>query len=207
MTQMNEDNWQAIMTAYGFTPNVSVCAKLINVHAGRGRFYHTTEHISACLRHLEEVKGQVHDWKSMALAFWFHDAVYKTFSSTNERDSADWAVTFMRTNQADPVDIMRVENLIMATAHNAANLAGDVALLVDIDLSILGAPQPVYDVYETNIRKEYRLVPKAIYRKKRAALLQSFLDKSNIYGSDFFQNKFEAQARHNLARAVNLLTY
>ncbi len=202
---MDMENWLAIMKAYGFSENWDTAQSLLEAHQSPSRYYHTTEHISACLKHLEAVKSFVDDWKSMALAFWFHDAVYKPFSSKNERESADWAMQFLEVNAADREQILHVEALIMATCHNTSGLVGDVATLVDIDLSILGARPEVYDTYSLHIRKEYRLVPKFIYKKKRKALLQSFLDKSRIYTSHYFFEKLEKSARLNLDRELSHL--
>jgi hypothetical protein len=42
----------------------------------------------------------------------------------------------------------RVHGLVMATAHMAGELSGDAALVVDIDLSILGKPARIYDEFE-----------------------------------------------------------
>lgn len=49
----------------------------------------------------------------------------------------------------------RVHTLIMATEHTAASLAGDAALLVDIDLAILGAAPTRFAEYERQIRQQY----------------------------------------------------
>jgi len=116
----------------------------------------------------------------LALAFWFHDAIYKPFSSTNERDSADWAMRFLEENGAESEAIGRIEALVMATCHDAEATDPDMQILIDIDLSILGARPEVYDQYERNIRKEYRRVPKFVFRKKRKEILQGFLDKPRL---------------------------
>ncbi len=202
---MTYENWQALMQAFGFSENVSTYDVLKAAHAEPHRYYHTSSHISACLRHLHSVRGEVDDWKSIALAFWFHDAIYKPFSATNERDSTDWAIEFLEGNNASAKDINKIEDLIMATCHDAKTTEKDAQILVDIDLSILGAMPEIYDVYERNIRKEYRRVPKFIYRKKRKEILQGFLDRSKVYGTDHFSRLWEAQARENLARAIAFL--
>ncbi len=199
---MNFENWTKIMQAYGFASGRNVCEELIAAHQSKGRHYHTDEHISACLRHLEKVRHDVTDWKSLALAFWFHDAVYKPFSSTNERDSADWAIRFLKANQASADQITRIDELIMATCHNGEASDHDMQILIDIDLSILGARPEVYNVYEVNIRKEYKRVPGFIFKSNRKKILHSFLAKPRIYGTDYFFEKLETTARENLRRAA-----
>ena len=193
------------MRAWSFKDNRSTFDALIKAHQSKGRYYHSDKHISACLRHLETVNDLVQDWKMLALAFWFHDVIYKPFSSTNERDSADWCMTFLSENGAKNDDIDRVEALIMATCHNAKATDTDMQILIDIDLSILGARPDVYDEYERNIRKEYRRVPKFIFRKKRKVILEGFLEKPQLYGSEYFHDLLEEQARINLTIAIERL--
>ena len=202
---MTWENWLALMSAWSFAENDATYQKLIALHQDKSRYYHSDKHIRACLSHLYDMKDQVKDWKMLALSFWFHDAVYRPFSSTNERDSADWAMQFLRDNGAEPEQISRIEDFIMATCHNAEASDSDMQFLIDIDLSILGAAPHIYDQYEKNIRKEYRLVPGFIFRKKRKALLQSFLEKPRIYGSEYFYDLLEEQARENLSRAIKAL--
>jgi len=203
---MNFENWQSLVQDFGFKENKETFSELMAAHNGKDRHYHSAEHIAACLRHLKNVRDQVTDWKMLALAFWFHDAIYKPFSSSNERDSADWAMTFLKDNHAEPAQIDRIEVLIMATCHNAEASDPDMQILIDIDLSILGAKPKVYAEYENNIRREYRRVPRFIFRKKRKELLNTFLDRPRIYGSEHFYDLLEAQARTNLQHAMDALS-
>jgi predicted metal-dependent HD superfamily phosphohydrolase len=41
-----------------------------------------------------------------------------------------------------------------------------------------------------------------MFRTKRRAILQSFLDRPSIYGTPVYRERFEAKARENLARAI-----
>jgi predicted metal-dependent HD superfamily phosphohydrolase len=94
----------------------------------------------------------------------------------------------------------------LATAHVADALTGDAALVVDIDLSILGRPQQVYDQFEKNVRREYWWVPRRRYVAARREILQSFLARSAIYHWPQFQELYEATARVNLERAIDALS-
>jgi predicted metal-dependent HD superfamily phosphohydrolase len=48
-----------------------------------------------------------------------------------------------------------VRDLILATRHDVSPPAGDAALLVDVDLAILGSPVERFDEYEHQVRQEY----------------------------------------------------
>lgn len=140
------------------------------------------------------------------MALWFHDAVYRTFRKDNEARSAEWASQFLLNGGCDAAAVTRVCDMVMATAHLGANLEGDAALTVDIDLSILGQPAEVYDEFERNVRKEYWWVPKRRFSAARVRVLRSFLDRSAIFHWPLFRERYESVARTNLTRAIQVLT-
>ena len=75
----------------------------------------------------------------------------------------------------------------------------------DIDLSVLGASPDDYGSYAEHISQEYSFVPAEIYNSARIGVLQMFLDRIRIYRTNFFHEKYEAQARTNLAGEIALL--
>lgn len=78
----------------------------------------------------------------------------------------------------------------------------DAALLLDIDLSILGAPDAEFKGYDQAIRQEYRHVPEEVYREKRAAVLEAFLRRHRLFLTEWGYGRWEAPARANLAHAI-----
>jgi predicted metal-dependent HD superfamily phosphohydrolase len=90
----------------------------------------------------------------------------------------------------------------MATRHDAVPGDIDAQVLVDIDLSILGAEEKRFDEYERQVREEYGWVPEPIYRDKRKAILESFLARATIYNTARFIERYEPRARANLARSL-----
>jgi predicted metal-dependent HD superfamily phosphohydrolase len=78
-------------------------------------------------------------------------------------------------------------------------------VVVDIDLSILGAPPETFDAYQEAIREEYSWVPGFLYRRKRKKILRSFLTRDRIFTTDFFFGRYEERARQNLEGAVKTL--
>jgi len=81
----------------------------------------------------------------------------------------------------------------------------DAAVLVDVDLSILGQGEKRFAEYEEQIRQEYDWVPAAIFASKRAEILESFLARKFIFHTDFFRDKYETSARRNLRASINRL--
>ena len=203
---MNQSRWTSLMIRLDCSTNLDTHSKLLLAYREKHRAYHTLDHIEACMRWLDEVRDAAECADELELALWFHDAIYKPFSSSNEQDSARWAGDFLRRNGASGKRIDAVSRLIMATVHDAAPEPGDASLMVDIDLSILGAKPDVYDEFEVAVRKEYKRVPGFLFRKKRRALLQTFLDRDRIFHHAHFHDRLEDPARSNLGRAIEILT-
>lgn len=92
----------------------------------------------------------------------------------------------------------------MATAgHRAVNAA--VAPLLDADLSILGAPSARYAEYRAAIWQEYHAIAEPAFRSARAAFLGSMRARPAIYLTAPARERFEAQARANLATELQEL--
>jgi predicted metal-dependent HD superfamily phosphohydrolase len=123
----------------------------------------------------------------------------------NEARSADLACTLLERHGADRARVDRVRTHILATRHAVPATSPDSQLVVDIDLSILGADEDAYAAFEVDVRKEYRWVPSIVFRHKRAEILESFLARPQIYGTKPFHDRYEVGARCNLARAIATL--
>lgn len=202
---MELERWQTMMQNLGVSPQEATYQRLIRAYSETHRRYHTAQHINATLRHLDRVADQADDVLDIEIALWFHDAIYEPFSNTNELDSAVWASMFLSEAEVTQSRIDRVYNLIMATAHSAETVGNDPMLIVDIDLSILGAEPAVYDQFEKDVRYEYKRVPYFLYRQKRKEILASFLDRDRIYTHDTFYFDLEERARANLKAVINKL--
>jgi len=190
------------MKVFNLADNNSTFHSLQQAYAEKHRHYHTQQHINACLAHLDNSKHLATNPYEIEMALWFHDAIYQPYSSDNELKSALWAKKFLFDNNIDNAIITRVYNLIMVTLHNGLINTTDEALMIDIDLTILGSHADVYQLFEKNIRKEYRFVPYFLYKKKREEILQGFLDQARIYQAECFYTLFEGQARKNIQKAL-----
>lgn len=202
---MTKDRWEALMKAMGLEPSIDCFEELCKAYSEKHRFYHTAEHIEAMLRHFDAVSDIATRPTELELAIWFHDAIYKSLSKTNELDSAKWAREFLATKKYDEEGIERTFKLVMATLHDGEVENNDEKIIVDIDLTILGTSPEIYDEFERNVRKEYKIVPSIIYRKKRKELLKTFLRKASIYNLDYFKDRYEKAARENITRSIENL--
>jgi len=198
--------WNAAWSAAELQPPASeVHASLLARYAEPHRAYHTRQHLDECLGLLEELRDATTRPGEIALALWFHDAIYDTTRHDNEALSAQWLLQVAKAAGATPDICARLEALVMVTCHRTAPSGPDACLLVDIDLAILGAPPARYDEYERQIRQEYAWVPEAIFRGKRRELLREFLARPRIYATAAL-SRLEEPARANLKRAVTELS-
>lgn len=197
--------WQSACEAVGLREGGPEHARLLRAWSSRGRRYHTVQHLAACLLEFDGARDLARKPAEVELALWFHDAVYRTYRNDNEYESAEWAARFLAEHGAAAEVISNVRNLVLATAHASSELTGDAALVVDIDLSILGQPAAVYDEFERNVRKEYWWVPGGRFAKARCGILRSFLERLSIYHFARFREQYEATARVNLERAIRAL--
>jgi predicted metal-dependent HD superfamily phosphohydrolase len=199
------ENWQWACDALKVRDGDREFKKLTRAWQSWGRHYHTLGHLDACLREFDAVRALAERPAEVAMALWFHDAVYKTYRKDNEQKSAMWAVRFLQTHDAASNVAARVGDIVLATAHTTNELIGDAALTVDIDLSILGQPDDVYREFERNVRREYWWVSKKKFSAGRSRILQSFLDREAIYHCSALREKYESEARVNLRKALKQL--
>ena len=202
---VNFERWSRACIEVGVAPDESDYRRVRRAWSGIGRHYHTLTHLDACLRELDGVRELALRPAEVELALWFHDAIYRSWRRDNEQQSAAFAVRVLRAAPAESVERMR--QLILATEHREEGFAGDTALTVDIDLSILGQSPEVYAQFERAIRREYWWVSRARFVAGRSAVLQKFLERAAIYQHDHFYEKYEARARANLAAALEQLKW
>ena len=155
MTVATLDRWQAACAACGFAGVPRDYRSVVRGWSSWGRRYHTLGHLEACLTEFDQVRDLAVRPGEVELALWFHDAVYRTRASDNEARSAELAADIMSRRRAESGAIKRVAAAIMATRHQGNEPPGDAALVLDIDLSILGQPEDVYLEFEENVRREW----------------------------------------------------
>lgn len=190
------------MSSFGVAGNREMFERITNAYAEPHRRYHTAAHIDACLSEFDSVRSLARSGSEVEAALWFHDVIYDTRASNNELKSAEMASQFLASSGVSPPICARVYSHIMATAHKRKPIDDDACLVVDIDLSILGQDEQVYDVFERSVREEYKWVPWFLYRRKRIEILRSFLEREFIYGTERFRQRYEPAARSNLERAI-----
>jgi predicted metal-dependent HD superfamily phosphohydrolase len=175
---------------------------LLARYAEPHRAYHSQQHLAECLAVADGALDLADHPGEVLAALWFHDAVYDIGRHDNEARSADWAREALVAAGAAPEVAQRVAQQVLATRHAALPEAGDAQLVVDVDLSILGAGPERFAEYEAQIRQEYAAVPAALFRERRSQVLAAFLARPVLYATPRLRQALEARARANLQQAL-----
>lgn len=178
-------------------------AALSQRYAEKHRHYHTAQHIAECLARFDEAHTLCEHADEVELALWFHDAIYEPRAKDNEAQSAAWAQRVMQAAGLTREAAQRVRALILKTCHNAQAETRDEAVLIDIDLAILGAETARFDEYEKQVRAEYAWVPDFLFNRTRRKILDEFLARPALYTTPHFNAAREKKARENLARSLS----
>lgn len=196
------------MSASLITP--ALRTELSALYRAEDRHYHGIGHIEALLSLLDEYRPTFSDPEAVEAAIWFHDAIYDSRAKDNEARSAALArEKLAETASAERLD--RIAAMIEATAtHSVPEIEPetarrDAALLLDMDLSILGAAPETFDAYEAAVRREYAWVEEPLWVAGRGAVLKTFLEREHIFHTDVFRRRFEKKARENLGRSIDVL--
>lgn len=156
---------------------------LIRRYSESHRYYHNLDHIEYCFKQY---------------------AIYNPRVTDNEQRSANLACGTLLALGCTTAFCRSVYDLILATRHISAPIEPRAKLIVDVDLSSLGASEKVFDTNRLVIRKEYAHLSDAEFEKGNQAFLKTLLARPTIYSLPYFKNKYEAQARRNIQRVLGL---
>ena len=168
------------------------------------RRYHTEQHLDHCLQQVDGLLDLAdRDRRRLRWALLWHDAVYESGARDNEVRSAALAKSELTACGVDPADVAEVARLILLTESHRAPAEDYLgALMISIDLSILGSDPHRYREYAEATREEYAHVPDELWRAGRGAVLRRMLHADTLYPNAQFREALEAQARQNISEEL-----
>lgn len=206
---------------------------LVPLYNSPQRHYHNLGHIHYCLAKLDESRKGLYLNASratiVALAIWFHDAVYSPFkwtNTSNEKESAAlflrwWDDTYMSSlcsektmNELDETKNAVSEAILATENHLNFTIASELPnfrytttpIMLDIDMS--GFARSFEEVYKDSdkIFKEYEALglPGKVMLGNRIAFLEALLKKDRIYHMDYFHKTHEKAARNNIEAVIEV---
>lgn len=197
----------------GLGDDPAACETLLAHYDEPHRAYHTGAHVQACLRLYDGMRALAWRGSEVECALLYHDAIYDPTSRDNEAKSAALArADLERAGCAEDV-VARIERAILATRthelgatpDDAPGVLADLALVLDLDLAVLAADVDTYRVYSEGVRSEHAHVSDALYRAGRSAFLREILARERWYWTSELHTRFEARARANVLRELELL--
>ena len=192
-----EKSWFELHQHYHFSEPQKVFNKLIAAYSEKQRAYHTLQHLYECLALLDSIRADLNDADTVALALWFHDAVYDPQAKDNELKSAELFEQYLAQDLSFDI-VQKIKRWILVTQKHEATNELDLQFLLDIDLAILAASSERFAEYEQQIQQEYAWVDPDVYSIKRKQVLAHFYQTEPLYQTKYFQQNFEQRAKENL---------
>lgn len=197
------NTWQGLGVGQ---PNIELLRKVLYFYAMTERPYYNLTRLDECLELLPHVTKFAMYPYELEVAVWFHGAIFQEHRMNSEQKSAEWAYTATVKEGVSKEAAKRIYHMIIATNPENKPAKLDEKIMVDIDLSILGADQMRYREYEKQLREQYRWIPEPTFIRRRQKLLFSYLKREHIFNTAFFNREFEEQARENIKFGLGVLT-
>ncbi|MEL6926734.1 MAG: hypothetical protein AAFO94_22025 [Bacteroidota bacterium] len=171
------------------------------------RHYHNLSHLESMLQQMEACTLPIEDRELLQFSIFYHDLIYKSTRKDNELQSAKRACEVLKELGFEKERIERCHHQIMLTQNHTTSAEDktDEQLIIDFDLEVLSREWEAYHRYSQQIRKEYSIYPGFLYRKGRKKALQHFLERPFIYQTEMYRAAWEAKARENIEREIELL--
>uniref|UniRef100_A0AC35EZ22 Uncharacterized protein n=1 Tax=Panagrolaimus sp. PS1159 TaxID=55785 RepID=A0AC35EZ22_9BILA len=131
-----------------------------------------------------------------------HDSAEKSAQRVREFCSE---TTFDQQNYVVDLIVQSGSNCTDAHLNKDSYGSDDLHYLIDFDSGFLGDDPDTYRSNSESIRKEYSHLNDKDYREQRLKLLQLFIQIPNIFATKEFREKYEKQARENIATEIELL--
>lgn len=173
------------------------------------RHYHSMTHLHAVLRGVGELDRAAElssgQRPVVALAAWFHDAVYSGIPGEDEAASAALAESELGHLLA-PALVEETSRLVRLTAtHDPGSADSNGAVLVDADLEVLAQGPERYTRYTQAVRADYQHVSDVDFCRGRAQVLERLLSKPTLFHTATGKHRWEQKARINLETELELL--
>ena len=192
--------WEDLSKKFGIKVGFEEITKLYN---SKDRHYHDLNHIYKVIEEIKDFDKNntnvIENYDELILAAFLHD-LYQGENDISE--TCEKVKTFFEGEC--PRQILKN---IKATDHSVPlsnDASVDEKVLSDADLAILGSKEE-YDNYSSQIRAEYSQYPNDIFAIGRKKVLTDFLLRDRIFQTDYFYEKFEAQACRNIGREIESL--
>ena len=188
------NRWEALMPGHD-----ALFLDLLDRWSEDHRRYHGCTHLLAVLEALDLLTEPADPPRTVLLAAWFHDAVYRGIAGQDEEESARLAEERLTDAGLPASDVEEVARLVRLTSdHRPEPGDDDGALVCDADLSVLGGEPEPYARYVAAVREDYAHIGDADFAAGRAAVVRHLLELDPMFHSDRARALWLDAARRNL---------
>jgi predicted metal-dependent HD superfamily phosphohydrolase len=186
--------WRPLAARLGLADDIF--ERLVAAYGEPHRRYHTLDHIVEMLDCLDESRHLAANEDALALAVWFHDAVYESTVAhgASEAASADLLSALCPVDAAPAAHAM-----ILHSVHHGPSDDPDTQLFCDLDLYRLAGPLETFLRHGDDVRAEYDWVSDEAWAHGRASFMGGLQKRPVIYQTAYWRARLEADARRNIA--------
>ena len=186
--------WNEVLPGHG-----ALFLDLLDRWGEEHRRYHGRTHLLAVLEALDLLTEPARPSRSVLLAAWFHDAVYRGIAGEDEEESARLAEDRLEDSGLPADEVEEVARLVRMTAdHRPDPDDGPAALLSDADLSVLGGEPEAYARYLGAVRQDFAHIGDADFAAGRAAVVRQLLELDPLFHTARGRELWQDAARRNL---------
>lgn len=188
------NRWNSIMAGHD-----ALFLDLLDRWSEPHRHYHGCTHLLSVLEALDLLTEPAGPPRTVLLAAWFHDAVYRGAAGQDEEESARLAEDRLTHAGLPEQEVDEVARLVRLTSDHRPDPGDtDGTLLCDADLSILGGGPEEYARYVAAVRKDYAHIGDADFAAGRAAVVRHLLDLDPLFHHPRARDLWQDAAHRNL---------
>lgn len=188
------NRWNSIMAGHD-----ALFLDLLDRWSEPHRHYHGCTHLLSVLEALDLLTEPAGPPRTVLLAAWFHDAVYRGAAGQDEEESARLAEDRLTHAGLPEQEVDEVARLVRLTSDHRPDPGDtDGTLLCDADLSILGGSPEEYARYVAAVRKDYAHIGDADFAAGRAAVVRHLLDLDPLFHHPRARDLWQDAAHRNL---------
>ncbi|WP_426997162.1 DUF4031 domain-containing protein [Pseudarthrobacter sp. N5] len=188
------NRWERVMPGHD-----ALFLDLLDRWGEEHRKYHGRTHLLAVLEALDLLTEPAGPPRTVVLAAWFHDAVYRGIAGQDEEESARLAEDRLTEAGLPAAEVEEIARLVELTSdHRPERGDDDGALLCDADLSVLGGGPEPYARYVAAVREDYAHIGDADFAAGRAAVVHQLLELEPLFHTPRARELWLDAARRNL---------
>lgn len=175
------------------------------------RAYHTRQHLEEMFELLDSMVNDFgldeREMTIMALAIFYHDVIYKTDTPENILQNEEASALFAQRDMIENLGIKdqdmvdHVTRIIRATKDHVVDPSQDIlaALVIDIDMAILGRDEARYKDYTAQVRQEFSAFPDDVfYQARRDHFLLPQMQKQRVFLTPEMEEAYGVPAKRNM---------